>query len=306
MAEKKNKYCLSDNSVNSYKFRTLTSGIGLSRYLKNPIILYNHNGNIMSVGKMAVLIENEKLVGEPEWDLEDEMGKELSRKYEKGFMNGFSVSLEPVEFSDSEELRLPGQERLTLTRSELIEISATNIPSNANAVRLSNNQENNIEKFKIFNMKKIALTLGLAENADENTINVKLSAILDENKNLNAEKVKLEGDFNALKLKLQEKEDAELNAVLDNPQKKLTAAQKESYKKLAKSDRELVIKLVNELPDYQSLSKIPNGDKNEDDRLKLSFDELHKKHSVFLSELKVKQPEVYKEKYKLQYGVEPK
>ena len=45
-------YILSDESLNSYKFRVMTEGIDIeSRYVKNPVILFQHEDDIMSVGK---------------------------------------------------------------------------------------------------------------------------------------------------------------------------------------------------------------------------------------------------------------
>jgi len=189
------KYILSDESLNSFGFRVLTSGLDIeSRYLKNPIILYDHNGYILSVGKMKVYVEGDKLIGEPEWDIEDGMGAELSRKYEKGYMSAFSISFEPIQLSDEPSMLLPGQKRMTVVKSELVEVSATNIPSNKNAVKLSANSEIKEIPLIILNsneMKKISLAFGMPEDATEDQILEKLNAQKSENETLKNQNVDL-------------------------------------------------------------------------------------------------------------------
>ena len=96
--------------LNSYKFWILLAGMNLSRYKKNPVLLYSHNGEIMSIGKVNNLrIENNQLVGEVEFDEDDAIGKELKRKYEKGYMSGFSIGFRPVEISDDKKYYKKGQ-----------------------------------------------------------------------------------------------------------------------------------------------------------------------------------------------------
>jgi len=315
MADKKKRYVLSDESLNSYKFRVLTSGIDIeTRYLKNPVILYQHNDNIMSVGRMNLFVEGNELIGIPEFDIEDEIGKELNRKYEKGYMNGFSINIEPVELSEHPEYLLPGQQRMTVLKSILYEVSVANIPSNANStVKLTNTENNEIPYLKLkqnVEMKKIALKFGLAETATEDEVLAIIESLQTSNADLEKKNTELSATITQANEMLKQAKTDKLEELLSNPKKSFTNEQKETYRKLAEVDYDNAVKLINLQPDAVKLSDFVNDGKNsvakEDERMKLSFGELHKKHSQFLQDLKVNQPEIYKEKYKLQYGTEPK
>ncbi|MCL2291222.1 MAG: hypothetical protein FWC34_11080 [Bacteroidetes bacterium] len=199
----KKTFVLSDESVNSYGFRVLTAGIDLERFLKNPVMLWNHTrawrdteDTILPIGRWENLrVEDGKLLGDTCFDMDDPFAAKIANKVEKGFIKASSVGIEKIALSDAPEYLLPGQTRMTVTRSLLLEASLTDIPSNANAVSLyddkgniielnadgecligllnSNNQNQN-EK----NMKFIALKLGLSENATEAEILAKVQELL--------------------------------------------------------------------------------------------------------------------------------
>ena len=92
----KKTFILSDQSVNCYGFIVLTAGISLEGFKKNPVMLYNHvrsNDPAEVVGKWNdIRKEGVKLLGEPEFDIDDELGKKLSGKVEKGYINAPSIS----------------------------------------------------------------------------------------------------------------------------------------------------------------------------------------------------------------------
>ena len=46
----KTTFVLTDESVNSYGYRVLTSGIKMEQFLKNPVMLYSHDNNRMPIG----------------------------------------------------------------------------------------------------------------------------------------------------------------------------------------------------------------------------------------------------------------
>lgn len=203
------RYVLSSGKVNRYGYRILPDGIELSNYQENPVILWSHNGEKVSVGKMTDLkVIDGQLTGVPEFDTEDPIGKELARKYEKGYLNAFSISHAPIEVSEDPALILSGQKRATVTKTDVLEISAVNVPGDAGAVGLSlgNNlplddiipflsapkvKEQSISKnLENGNMKKIFEALGLSDSATEadavkavKALKTQLSASIVEQKN---------------------------------------------------------------------------------------------------------------------------
>jgi HK97 family phage prohead protease len=185
------KVILSTEDINSYGFWVLTAGIILNRFKKNPVVTLNHDKWNMSVGKINnIRVEGTQLVGEIEFDEEDEKGKELKRKYEKGYMNGFSIGIRVLTWSEDKKHLKEGQIRATAMKSELMEIAAATVPSNGSAVTLydadgevinlsAESLKNIIPEIKKTDnkMKEIALSLGLPENATEQEINAKIAEL---------------------------------------------------------------------------------------------------------------------------------
>ncbi len=147
MAEnKKYQFIMSDESVvNCYGFRVLTAGIDTeTAFAKNPVGFWNHKANDtwketddMPICKWLSWEKKEgKLIGWLEVDTDDERGKRLASKIEKGYVNAVSIYFDPVEISESPEHLLIGQTRPTITRSILLECSPVGLPGNYNAVRL--------------------------------------------------------------------------------------------------------------------------------------------------------------------------
>jgi HK97 family phage prohead protease len=194
------KVVLSTEDLNSYGFWVVTSGIALERFKKNPVVTLNHDSWSMSVGKINdIRIEYGQLVGEVEFDEMDEKGKELKRKYEKGYMNGFSIGIRPLTWSEDTEYIKEGQTRATAVKSELMEIAAATVPSNSNAVRLydengtivnlsANSLGTIIPEIKKENkMKEIALSLGLSADATTEQINAKIAELTAVKETVNPE-----------------------------------------------------------------------------------------------------------------------
>ena len=121
------------NKANSYGFRILTAGISLKRFKNNPMMLDQHYNSTSAVlGKWEnVTVDKDLLLGEPLFDLEDEVALKTSGKVERGFLNSCSMG---ITFK-REDLKIIGEE-LIMTKCELYECSIVAVPSNANSIRL--------------------------------------------------------------------------------------------------------------------------------------------------------------------------
>lgn len=132
---------VSTEAVNSYGSRVLTSGIDLSQYERNPVLLWMHRRSwepgAMPIGKVENLrIEDGKLIGTPVFDQNDDFAKRIESKWENGFLRMASAGLEPIETTPDPALVLPGQTRETVTRCKLVEVSIVDIGGNDEALQL--------------------------------------------------------------------------------------------------------------------------------------------------------------------------
>ena len=132
---------ISTSGLNCYGSRVLTSGIDLSQYKRNPILLWMHrrcfNGKDMPIGRIENLrIDGDLLIGTPVFDKNDEFAKQIASKWENGFLRMASAGIEIVETSTAPEHILPGQSRATITRCKLEEVSIVDIGGNDEALQL--------------------------------------------------------------------------------------------------------------------------------------------------------------------------
>ncbi len=199
------KIRISDESVNCYGTRILTSGIDYAQYAKNPVLLYMHERSYGVVGLVKNLhVEDNELLGELEFDCATELSQRLKKQYEFGSMRMVSGNFQVTETSANHELVADGQTLQTVTRCKLFEVSAVDIGGNDNALVLSSpegetlevkseagraksalvlpllnngNKHNNPLNRTEMELKTLALTLGLKETATEAEVTQKLEAL---------------------------------------------------------------------------------------------------------------------------------
>lgn len=175
----KKSFIISDESVNSYGFAILTGGIKLDNAKRNCPAFYDHRTWETPIGHWENLrIENNKLLGDLVIEGADDREKDYIRKIENGDVKGASGGFDPITWTEDEKYMKKGQTAPTLSESELFEASITPLPGNSNClalkkenslVVLSDGKHNSIipSLNKQSDMKKIALTLGLKDDATE-------------------------------------------------------------------------------------------------------------------------------------------
>ena len=198
---KKKEVVISNSKLNSYGFRVLTEGIDTTQYARNPILLWMHNrpfrgttDEVLPIGRMENLrIDGDNLIGTPIFDEKDEFAQRIAAKWDAGILKMASAGLEVIELSDDPSMLVQGQRRSTVTKSKLTEVSIVDIGANDDALALykdgktitlsaGDSQEldfmniNTNPKTKA-QMKKIALQLGLPENATEQEIAVAIAQL---------------------------------------------------------------------------------------------------------------------------------
>lgn len=182
---------LTNDSVNSYGYRVLTSGVDMSLYEKNPVLLYMHERGLV-IGTMTDIQRSEdEITGVPVFDCASELSKQCKKQWEAGSLRMVSIGFDVVETSDAPEHLAAGQIRPTVTKSKLYEVSVVDIGANGDAIVLRKDGElitlgdgadcplpllnqPTTNTQPQMELKTLALQLGLPETADEAAVNAKL------------------------------------------------------------------------------------------------------------------------------------
>ncbi len=326
---KSHTFVISDETVvNSYGSRVMTSGIDTKQYKRNPLVMWyhkkpriwddhNHDVEILPIGKTLKLWkEDGKLFADIEFDEEDEFAAKIAGKVDRGFLNMCSPGLEPITISDDAKYLLPGQQRATVVKSELEEISIVDVGSNKNALRLSHDPDQDINNIiPLVHQKnqntmnefqqKVAGLLGLDPNASADSV---LSAITGK-----IELAKQAGDFKTkhetLKKEMDAMNETRIIQLVDQHQdKKFTADKRETFLALGKQSGYDTLKNVleatsdivkaNDIINHNSGEIEPGSDT-------LTFAKLREKGLKALELFKKEHSAKYIALYKAEYDVEP-
>jgi hypothetical protein len=175
----KKTFVLSDESINTYGFWILLSGMDLSGIQKNCPLYYEHRTWEIPCGHVEnIRLKDGKLLGDVIIEGGNDVEKEYIRKIENGDIKGVSLGIDPIEWSEDPTLLKQGQTRATLSKSAPYELSLAPLPGNKNALGMRNGTDvitlsadknyDFIPSIKTKpDMNKIALMLGLAADATE-------------------------------------------------------------------------------------------------------------------------------------------
>lgn len=303
---------ISDESINSYGFWVVTNGIELETFLRNPVMLWNHNrdghGTVdaqLPIGCWKALrIENGVLTGEPVFDENDPFAMKVKQKLEAGILNACSMGFVPLEWSDAPEMLKEGQKVATVTRCRLMEISICDIPSNANAtVVLYDENSKTINLSDLPNMaigpkindmsKEIALKLGLEENASPQACVEAIQKKDEKIATLEAENKKLKEHEKAA----NDAKRAEAVRLLDDAVKtgRIDAKARPQFEKLFELDHEAAKAALAEMPERKPLTaQPPKGNAGGDERSSWNYLDWMKKDPEGLRKMKTDDPDRFK------------
>lgn len=304
------------DELNRSGFRILPKGGKLDGYSKNPLLLFMHSRpsrwdrDNLPIGRIEnVRIENGKLIGDdPIFDEEDEFALKCKKKFEKGFLNAFSVGIDPEAISEEAEYLIQGQTRPTVTSWELLEISLVDIPNYKNAVRMSKNGTDNLDEIlpklepiqnKLeMNQKEIALSLGLSENATEAEIKAKIEQNKQDAANAKSQAIEAliqmgrgkglinDGNEKEWKSMAQTNYDS-AKTIIQNHQG--ATEQKDDKPSTQKGQEAVTVEKVLQMAGKTS------SQKGKDDRSEWTFEDWEKKDSQGLLKMKREEPEKYEE-----------
>lgn len=323
---KSKTFILHDESVNTYGFRMLTSGVNLDEFRKNPVMLLNHNDYSLPIGRWEnIRIVGGKILADAVFDEKDERAAEVMRKVDNDFIRMASIGAwPPEEKSDAYSLMLPGQRYPTVTKWTVREASIVTIGANHNAlafydkntqevidltvagaiVRLMDNSP------KTLNMSLLTQKLNLHDTANEAEIVSAVQNLMDDNARLKSENKTLTDAIDKANADRDAANKAEAVRLVDAAilTGKLDAKAKDATLAMFDKDFSNAKAMLEAIPERQSIARQINstgtGTANLADLKGKSWDELDKANK--LTELKDKAPEIYVEKFKERFGVDPK
>lgn len=142
MPKSTKRFVLHTSGLNSEGFRMLTEGVDLSAFEKNPVLLFNHtrpNGNlknqILPLGYWTdIKVDGDEISAVPFFDDKDDFAMQIYNKVEADILRMCSVGAQPLELSDDPALVLAGQERETVIKWRLKEVSICDIGANPDSL----------------------------------------------------------------------------------------------------------------------------------------------------------------------------
>lgn len=301
----------------------LTSGVNLDEFRKNPVMLLNHNDYSLPIGRWEnIRIVGGKILADAVFDEKDERAAEVMRKVDNDFIRMASIGAwPPEEKSDAYSLMLPGQRYPTVTKWTVREASIVTIGANHNAlafydkstqevidltvagaiVRLMDNSP------KILNMNLLTQKLNLHDTANESEIVSAVQNLMDDNARLKSENKTLTDAIDKANADRDAANKAEAVRLVDAAilTGKLDAKAKDATLAMFDKDFDNAKAMLEAIPERQSIARQINstGATNLADLKGKSWDELDKANK--LTELKDKAPEIYAEKFKERFGVDP-
>lgn len=304
---------ISNSKLNSYRTRVLTRGIDYRQFERNPIMLWMHNrpyrgvtDEVLPLGTVQNLrVEDDQLIGTLCFDENDAFAMRIKSKWDAGILKMVSPGLDIVEQSDDPSLLLPGQTRMTVSKSILREVSVVDMGSNDDALalyydgkrlNLAAGESGDILKpiKTLLNMKAIALKLGLPETATENEILAAIGSVQATAGRVTA----VEGEMATLKK-------SHIVAIVDQAVKarKITADKREHFVKLgADSGVEALNTTLELIAPAQKPSDFVGGKSGQ---AATEYKKLSEVPAEKRIELRNSEPDTYAALYKAEYGIEP-
>lgn len=112
----------------------IPEGVDLTKYKKNPIVLWAHDYSMPPIGKALWIKKDGQGVISKMQFANTEFAQEIFNLYKDGFMKAFSVGFIPKEHEDGDGQKSP---RRTYKKWEMLEYSAVPVPANPEALTLA-------------------------------------------------------------------------------------------------------------------------------------------------------------------------
>ena len=304
------RFICSDETLNSYGFWVMTKGISLERFLKNPVMLWNHSrsygskDDVLPIGYWKdIRIENGCLTAEPVFDAKDDFAQQIASKVEQQVVRACSIGIRILTTSCEDKYMKPGQTRDTVIACELREISLCDIPANGNAVAVALYDEQD-QLIGLSEMSDTFLPLFIKPNKKMEKVNEALGLLADATEELAVGAIKKLKD-RIVELENAQKENTEkalrdmVNAAIH--QRKITEDKRETYMSIGrKAGVEALRAVLEELREPMRPSDIIHH---------ADVDTTDKKFSEYtadaLESMRANDPQRYIALFEAEYGFKP-
>ncbi len=314
---------ISNETVNCYGTWVKTSGVDITQYEKNPVLLWMHWRGVIIGCIKDLKVEGEDITGEPYFDEVREESKQAKLQFDKGTLKMASANFDIIETSEDAALLKPGQTRPTVTKSKLIEVSMVDVGGNDDAITLChdgkelklangenckelpllNQNDNNFNKQTNKNQmndfeKMIRMLLGMPETATNLEVQKQVNILLGY-KTANEE---LRNQLEGLKL-------AGITGMVDEAiaQGKLKAEQKEHFMSLGKTmGNDFLKDTLGALASPTKPMTLLGGNGNLDAPAAGTYKKLSEVPDAKIDEIRLNNKQEYMRLYKAEYGVDYK
>lgn len=324
-------FILHDDSVNTYRFRMLTSGANLEEFQRNPVMFLHHKDYDLPIGRWEnIRVEGNQILADAVFDEEDEQALKVKGKVDRNFVRMASIGAwAPEQISDDPALKLPGQEGPTVTKWTVREASIVAIGANHNAMRMYDRTTGeqidisdsdavlrmmDLITIKTDNMENLKTILKLQDNASAADVEAAVQAMQQENETLQQANDTLTEENRQLReaantaeeqrIQAQKTEAVQLvdAAVRDG---RLHANGKDAFLALFDADFEKAKTTLNSIPKVRSVtSQMEQAQVELKDYTAKSWAELDR--AGVLPMLRDKAPDLYAEKFREAFGHDPK
>ncbi len=330
MKKSTKRFVISSEAVNSLGFRVRTSGIDLTDFNKNPLLLWMHQrpkgdrlDEVLPIGYWADLeLKDGKITGVPMFDDTDPFAVKIYNKVENGTIKMASAGLKPFQFAE-----VDGEK--WLETSSLQEASMCDIGSNKESLAsiALYNDENKLIKLSEFqqtfnsntnDMKLIELSassvlplLKLKEDANAAEAHAAILNLVTLAETQKTQIASLGTEKQALQDKLDLAEGADQKNVLlalvnkAEEDRKITKDQVPQFIKLGEADFDSTKSLLDGMQAAPLVKEsLKKGDKKDASLVNLTWKELEEKGKLL--QLKEENMESFKEKFQEAFGTEYK
>jgi len=115
--------------------RISVDGLDLKNFKKNPIMMFGHNHQNLPIGTATKIAkDNKRMTFEPNFSIATQFARDVKALWDEGVLKSVSIGFIPKE-----------REKNVWTKSELLEISIVNVPSNPNALAMAKSKGLNID-----------------------------------------------------------------------------------------------------------------------------------------------------------------
>ena len=325
-------FILHDDSVNTYRFRMLTAGANLEEFKRNPVMFLQHNDYDLPIGRWEnIRIEGSQILADAVFDEQDDQAMKVKGKVDRGFIRMASIGAwAPEEKTEDPAMMLPGQTGPTITKWTVREASIVAIGANHNAMRMRmydritgaqidlSDTDAVIRLMdsttkKTYDMINLKTILNLQDNASDADIEAAVQNLQQESESLKQTNTTLENENKRLKdeannaeAQRQQAQKTEAVQLVDAAVRdgRLDASGKDAFVALFDADFEKAKATLNAIPKVKSVvSQIEEQQVELKDFVSKSWDELDR--AGLLPRLKDAAPEIYAQKFKAEFGVEP-